>query len=108
LLPQPHRWDLRSDRWQPLIVRHPWATHMLPDDVLPLAGAQGKRRRRVFACRGDAPCEGRRIVQRQREGVAKGNAAPGANDLLKTFEQSLASFEADLDRLLEERDHRDE
>jgi hypothetical protein len=38
LLPRPHLWDLRSDRWQPLIVRHPWATHMLPDDVLPLPG----------------------------------------------------------------------
>lgn len=38
LLPRPHLWDLRNDRWQPIIVRHPWAAHPLPDDVLPLPG----------------------------------------------------------------------
>jgi hypothetical protein len=38
LLPRPHLWDLRMDRWQPLILRNPWATHPLPDDVLPLPG----------------------------------------------------------------------
>ena len=38
LLPRPHLWDLRQDRWQPLIMRHPWATHPLPDNVLPLPG----------------------------------------------------------------------
>ncbi|OKO73491.1 hypothetical protein [Bradyrhizobium sp. AS23.2] len=38
LLPRPHLWDLRQDRWQPLIMRHPWATHPLSDDVLPLPG----------------------------------------------------------------------
>lgn len=38
LLPRPHLWDLRNDRWQPLILRHPWATHPLPDEVLPLPG----------------------------------------------------------------------
>jgi hypothetical protein len=29
LLPRPHLWDLRMDRWQPLILRNPWATHPL-------------------------------------------------------------------------------
>ncbi|CCE08076.1 conserved hypothetical protein [Bradyrhizobium sp. STM 3843] len=38
VLPRPHLWDLREDRWQPLIMRHPWATHPLPDEVLPLPG----------------------------------------------------------------------
>lgn len=38
LLPRPHLWDLREDRWQPLIMRHPWAAHPLPDEVLPLPG----------------------------------------------------------------------
>lgn len=38
LLPRPHLWDLRADRWQPLLLHHPWATHKLPDDFLPLQG----------------------------------------------------------------------
>lgn len=38
LLPRPHLWDLRQDRWQPLILRHPWAIHPLPDDFLALPG----------------------------------------------------------------------
>jgi hypothetical protein len=38
LLPRPHLWDLRQDRWQPLVMRHPWAMHPLPVDVLPLPG----------------------------------------------------------------------
>ncbi|RWC37467.1 MAG: hypothetical protein EOS28_32575, partial [Mesorhizobium sp.] len=27
LLPKPHLWDLRTDRWQPLLLKNPWATH---------------------------------------------------------------------------------
>jgi hypothetical protein len=38
LLPRPHLWDLRTNGWQPLILRNPWATHALPEDVLPLPG----------------------------------------------------------------------
>jgi hypothetical protein len=38
LLPRPHVWDLRSDRWQPLLLRNPWADHPLPDSFLPLPG----------------------------------------------------------------------
>lgn len=38
LLPKPHLWDLRSDRWQPLLLKNPWATHPLPEDFLPLPG----------------------------------------------------------------------
>ena len=38
LLPQPHLWALRQDRWQPVIIRNPWATHPLPDSCLPLPG----------------------------------------------------------------------
>ena len=47
---------------------------------------------------------GRRIVQRQRERIASGTAAPGAHELLRTFEQSQAIFEEDLARLIKERD----
>lgn len=38
LLPQPHLWALRKDRWQPVIMRNPWATHPLPETCLPLPG----------------------------------------------------------------------
>lgn len=38
LLPKPHLWDLREKRWQPLLVRNPWADHPLPDEFLPLPG----------------------------------------------------------------------
>jgi hypothetical protein len=38
LLPKPHLWDLRNDRWQPLLVRNPWADHPLPENLLPLRG----------------------------------------------------------------------
>jgi hypothetical protein len=47
--------------------------------------------------------QGRRIVERQREMVAAGKASLDGHLLLKTFEQSLVIFEADLARLLEER-----
>ena len=47
--------------------------------------------------------EGRRIVERQRERIASKKASFDGHLLLKTFEQSLAIFEADLARLLEER-----
>lgn len=36
LLPKPHLWDLRSHRWQPLLVRNPWAQYALPEDLLSL------------------------------------------------------------------------
>lgn len=38
LLPKPHLWDLREDRWQPVLVRNPWAERPLPADFLPLPG----------------------------------------------------------------------
>jgi hypothetical protein len=38
LLPKPHLWDLRNDRWQPLLLRNPWADHPLPENFLPLRG----------------------------------------------------------------------
>lgn len=38
LLPKPHLWALREERWQPLLVRNPWANHPLPDEFLPLPG----------------------------------------------------------------------
>jgi hypothetical protein len=38
LLPRPHLCDLRSDRWQPLLLRNPWADRPLPDGFLPLPG----------------------------------------------------------------------
>lgn len=40
LLPKPHLWDLRNDRWQPLLLKNPWATHRLPEGFLPLPGYQ--------------------------------------------------------------------
>ncbi|WP_141688411.1 hypothetical protein [Bradyrhizobium paxllaeri] len=48
--------------------------------------------------------KGRRVVERQRQRIASGTAAPGASELLATFEQSQAIFEEDLARLLKERD----
>ncbi|MGQ4274112.1 hypothetical protein [Terrihabitans sp. B22-R8] len=38
LLPKPHLWDLRTERWQPLLATNPWAAHPLPPDFLPLPG----------------------------------------------------------------------
>jgi hypothetical protein len=38
VLPKPHLWDLRNDRWQPLLQRNPWADYPLPDELLPLPG----------------------------------------------------------------------
>lgn len=38
LLPKPHLWNLREKRWQPVLVRNPWAERPLPDDLLPLPG----------------------------------------------------------------------
>jgi hypothetical protein len=40
LFPKPHLWDLRSDRWQPQLLKNPWATHTLSDGFLPLPGYQ--------------------------------------------------------------------
>jgi hypothetical protein len=39
ILPKPHLWDLRDERWQPILLRNPWAERPLPDDLLPLPGA---------------------------------------------------------------------
>jgi hypothetical protein len=36
LLPRPHLWDLRNERWQPLLLRNPWSEHPHPEAVLPL------------------------------------------------------------------------
>lgn len=36
LLPRPSLWYLRDERWQPIIVRNPWATHPLPDNLFAL------------------------------------------------------------------------
>jgi hypothetical protein len=38
LLPKPHLWDLRNERWQPLLLRNPWTDNALPADFLPLPG----------------------------------------------------------------------
>jgi hypothetical protein len=38
LLPKPHLWDLREDRWQPLHLRNPWAERPVSADLLPLPG----------------------------------------------------------------------
>jgi hypothetical protein len=38
ILPKPHLWDLRNARWQPLLIRNPWADNPLPADFLPLPG----------------------------------------------------------------------
>jgi hypothetical protein len=38
LLPKPHLWDLRNDRWQPLLIRNPWADRPLSEGFLPLPG----------------------------------------------------------------------
>lgn len=47
---------------------------------------------------------GRRIVAEQQARVARGEAGAAAFELLRTFEQSLQIFEADLARLFRERD----
>ena len=36
ILPKPHLWDLRNERWQPILLRNPWAEQPLPDELLPL------------------------------------------------------------------------
>jgi hypothetical protein len=38
LLPKPHLWDLRTERWQPQIVRNGSAQRPLPASFLPLPG----------------------------------------------------------------------
>lgn len=40
LLPKPHLWDLRKERWQPIMVWHPWANFPLPAGLLPVPGYQ--------------------------------------------------------------------
>jgi hypothetical protein len=36
ILPKPHLWDLRNERWQPILLRNPWAERPLPDGLLPV------------------------------------------------------------------------
>jgi hypothetical protein len=38
LLPKPHLWDLRTDRWQPQIVRNASAERPLPAEFFPVPG----------------------------------------------------------------------
>ena len=38
LLPKPHLWDLRNERWRPLHLRNPWAENRAPAELLPLPG----------------------------------------------------------------------
>lgn len=50
--------------------------------------------------------EGRRIVEQQRKLIAEKHGGPDALDLLRTFERSLAIFEGDLERLIQERERK--
>jgi hypothetical protein len=36
ILPKPQLWDLRSVRWQPILLPNPWAERPIPDELLPL------------------------------------------------------------------------
>lgn len=38
ILPKPNLWDLRNERWQPILLRNPWAERPRPGDLLPLPG----------------------------------------------------------------------
>lgn len=38
LLPKPHLWDLRTERWQPSLVRNGRAERPLPDTLMPVPG----------------------------------------------------------------------
>jgi hypothetical protein len=38
LLPKPHLWNLRDERWQPFLIRNPWPERPLPAGFLPLPG----------------------------------------------------------------------
>lgn len=38
LLPKPDLWSLRQARWEPMLLRNPWANPPLPDDLLPIGG----------------------------------------------------------------------
>jgi hypothetical protein len=42
ILPKPHLWELRNERWQPILLCNPWAERPLPDDLLPLPGFEYK------------------------------------------------------------------
>ena len=55
ILPKPHLWDLRDERWQPILLRNPWAERPFPDDLLPLPG---------FECKPDhvAPKDGAKLA----------------------------------------------
>jgi hypothetical protein len=38
LLPKPHLWDLREERWRPTIVRNERADRPLPATLMPVPG----------------------------------------------------------------------
>ena len=40
VLPKPHLWDLRNQRWQHLLLRNPRVDHPLPDTLFPISGCR--------------------------------------------------------------------
>jgi hypothetical protein len=40
VLPKPHLWDLRNERWQHLLLRNPRVDHPLPDILFPISGCR--------------------------------------------------------------------
>jgi hypothetical protein len=46
-------WQLRHDLWQPVQVRHPWATQRLPDGLLPIPGHTGNDNGEIIALNGE-------------------------------------------------------
>jgi hypothetical protein len=42
ILPKPHLWDLRNERWQPILLQNPWAKRPLPNHLLALPGFEYK------------------------------------------------------------------
>jgi hypothetical protein len=56
LLPKPHLWDLREDRWQPLHLRNPWAEKLPPAELLSLPGFS------IAADGAITPADGKRLA----------------------------------------------
>ncbi len=52
LLPKANLWQLRHELWQPVQVRHPWATHPLPDELLAVPGHTGNSTGEIIALAG--------------------------------------------------------
>jgi hypothetical protein len=63
ILPKPHLWDLRDERWQPILLRNPWAERPLPDDLLPLPGHSPQ----VWSVPGDPCPKDRPAAERQQD-----------------------------------------